>query len=227
MTISIGARAVDPKKTWKESQKISPVCDFDRLCRILGVDDMNTYDDRLANNFRDNGSSYEYAYSQSLRESYVDMQHEDEFAAEVIMSGWSPSEAQQAKADAIAEEAAMKAEQEERDEAVTKYKDAVLFVAEKPFSEHDLTLVEMPEKKTGAVWRWRITPVHSWMASLEKIVTTINGVGYFEFRDAAELCRSGPWSPMMALLHHVGYVKDWCRVYGEPGPRSMIDRRMR
>jgi hypothetical protein len=132
---------------------------------------------------------------------------------EVLASGASESEA---------EEQAGQAESDELGEATEKYRAAVLAVAERLFAEHRLTLVERADK-----WSYRVVPEKSWLDSLGAIVQTINGVGTFEFRNARELCESGPWTPRQAVLSHLGWIADWPDVYEGSKAKSLVERQLR
>jgi hypothetical protein len=111
---------------------------------------------------------------------------------------------------------------ESHDEEITQYKNAVVGVAEDLFAKHGLSLVERKDK-----WSYKVVPVESWASSCREIVQTINGVGYFEFRGARELCESGPWTMRQAVLTHLGWIADWPDVYEGRKARSLVEGRMR
>lgn len=115
--------------------------------------------------------------------------------------------------------------EEEEGEAVEVYTASVLTVAERLFAEHKLTLVELKGKYRG--WSWRIRPETTWRDAAAELVTTINGVGMFEFRDVREFCRSGPYTPKEAVLNHVGWIKWHPEVYGDGSAKSMVENEMR
>lgn len=69
--------------------------------------------------------------------------------------------------------------------------------------------------KEGKEDTYKVKPMKSWEDSLKPIVETINGVGYFYFRDGKELMRSGPYTAREAVLSHMGYLSDVGSVYGE------------
>jgi len=127
--------------------------------------------------------------------------------------------------EAAADEAAEKVEQQEVDEAVYRYMDAVLAVAERLYGEHGLRLD--PIGKGRHPFEFRIEPERSWNDAADKIRQTINGVGMFHFQDLKEFLSSGPYSPKQAVLQHLGWIADHPRVYGSGTARSMVDRQLR
>jgi len=73
---------------------------------------------------------------------------------------------------------------------------------------------------------YRVKPMKSWEDSLTPIVETINGVGYFYFRDGKELMRSGPYTAREAVLSHMGYLNDVGSVYGEESLERKFERNL-
>ena len=125
-----------------------------------------------------------------------------------------------------AEEAAMKAESDERDEAVTKYRDAIIAAATKLFAEHHLVLTE--KKRRGRMTdTFLVAPDKSWRDSAACLVETINGYGMFHFANVRDFCVSGPYTPKEAVLGHLHWIESYPAVYGSTSARSMVDRAMR
>lgn len=146
-------------------------------------------------------SSYSYVYKEALGE------------------GMSEEEAEQA---------AMKAEQAERDEAVTKYMDAITAVADDLYGKHGLTLVPIrPRKGASRPYEYKVVPEKSWEDAAGHIMQTINGVGLFEYSDLRDFLRAGPWTAREAVLSHLGWIADWPAVYEGRKARFMVERRMR
>jgi hypothetical protein len=128
--------------------------------------------------------------------------------------------------EADADEAAQKVEQDEADEAVFKYMDAVQAVAEKLYGEHGLML-DPVDRNSRHPFVFRVRPEVSWNDAANKIRQTINGVGMFHFHDLREFLSSGPYTAREAVLQHLHWIADHPRVYGNGTARSMIDRRLR
>ena len=126
------------------------------------------------------------------------------------------------KTEAEAEAIAEKAESDERDDAHKQYRNAVISAAEWLLGEHGLTLVEL---KDG--WRWRLVPEKSWRDAAEKIRTTINGYGMFEFHDVREFCSAGPYTVCQAVMNHLGWMKQYAAVYGDVSAEARVERAMR
>jgi hypothetical protein len=130
--------------------------------------------------------------------------------------------------DGATEEEAMKAEEAEQDEAYNHYYDAVTDVAEKLFAKHDLELVPRGKSaKTKRPYEFRVAPTTSWLHSAARIMTTINGVGQFEFHSVKEFLDSGPYTPTQAVLQHLGWIAWWPDVYEGRKASTLVDWRLR
>ena len=119
--------------------------------------------------------------------------------------------------------------EEEEQEAYKNYKNALESVGERLFGEHGLTLVEIRggRGKKSYTRGWKVVPTESWSKAAASIVNTINGVGQFEFNSLREFLESGPYTERQAVLSHLGWIRDWPRVYGSGTAESMLDRAMR
>ena len=184
------------KRAKRKAQQVSVTLSIDTLCKLLGVTTLDDYADRL--NDCDWGC-------------YVHIRDE------ALAVGFSDEEA---------DEKARDAEDAERGHAWIKYRDAVVYVANKLFGEHGLTLVEKRRPK-GETYEWNVVPLLSWRDAADLIRRTINGVGIFEFTSTREFLASGPYTPKQAVMQHLHWIKRWSDVYGEPKPQAMIERRMR
>jgi hypothetical protein len=78
----------------------------------------------------------------------------------------------------------------------------------------------------GGVGAFVVTPKRSWKDSAKEVVELINGVGYFEFPSVKALLDSGPYTPREAVIEHIGYAKDYSRIYGGPSAADQIERNM-
>jgi hypothetical protein len=130
-----------------------------------------------------------------------------------------------------ADEKAEKAEMEADSELYNQWYDAVEHVAEKLFDEHGLKLVgkkyKAKKRQSNRPFDFTIVPEKSWEHAASRIMTTINGVGSFEFSSVKEFMDSGPYTAREAVLNHLHWIKDWPRVYGEGTARGMYDRQVR
>jgi hypothetical protein len=133
------------------------------------------------------------------------------------------------------EAAQLKAEQEARDESWTKYRDAVLSVAEDLFGEHGLTLVPArpssgrsrkgwtPERS----WEFRIKPTVSWPDAASHLRETIDGYGMFVFGTLRSFLDSGPYTAREAVVNHLGWMRHWYEIYGDGSAWTRLERRLR
>ncbi len=177
-------------------KKISDVVTIDDIAKDFKVDSVGDYDEKVLHS---GGGSYDFVYKQALEAGKTEEQ---------------------------AEEAAREAEDEERDEAVGKYMDAVMFVADRLYGEHGLTLVPKHKGKHQS-YDFKVVPEKSWEDAADRIRQTINGVGYFEFNNLRDFLTSGPYTPREAVMEHLHWIASWPEVYGEGKPGSMVERRMR
>jgi hypothetical protein len=106
--------------------------------------------------------------------------------------------------------------------ATNKYIRAVLSVSQRLFGEHGLLLVIM--KGRG----YRILPQENWKVACQKLIETINGVGYFHFSSIKELKDSGPYATYrQAALNHIGWIADRSRVYEGTNASYLVERELR
>jgi hypothetical protein len=131
--------------------------------------------------------------------------------------------------DAEREEEMYRVQDSTRDELFANWYNAVMSVADTMFGKLELDLV--PVKVKGKVsefpFEFVIKPRKNWKHSCEEIVNLINGVGYFYFRDVNALLSSGPYTPMQAVLNHLGYVNYYHQIYGSESPSNLYDRAFR
>ena len=132
-------------------------------------------------------SHYDYAYSQALEEG---------------------------KTEEEAEKIAQKAEGEARDELYGKWHEGVTQAADRLFEVHGLELI--PESDDRVPYKYSVEPKKSWRDAADKVLETINGVGYFHFNTLEEFLESGPYTPKEAVLLHTHYFVRYPEVYG-PG----------
>lgn len=121
----------------------------------------------------------------------------------------------------------------EQSESYDKYCDALLFAFRDLLSKHKLNLeeklVSYKNRKYGKYIKFFVVPFvnGSWRDACGELIETINGVGYFYFSSVKHFLDSGPYSPKEAVMSHLHWMKRHHEVYGDPSPRSLIDRRMR
>ena len=108
---------------------------------------------------------------------------------------------------------------EERDENWLSYSNALVQVFSRLCSNHGLIVEDVRDK----AWLKRVKPVASWKKAAKEILETINGVGYFHFRDVNEFCRSGPYTERAAVLTHIHYIKRYPDVYGDTSVSRMME----
>lgn len=86
--------------------------------------------------------------------------------------------------------------------------------------EHGLEFQPLKTKP----WVYRIMPSKAggWHTAAAYIRGTINGVGMFGFDSTKEFLDSGPYTAREAVLSHLGWMKDWARVYGDPSFASRV-----
>ena len=120
-----------------------------------------------------------------------------------------------------AESARVAAETEANTEVCDKWYAGVTGAAERLFEVHGLRLVK---RRDGS---FTVKPVKSWDDALTQIRETINGVGYFHFSNNAEFLRSGPYTPMQAVLSHLHWTADYPAVYGEESAKCIYENAWR
>jgi len=184
------------------SKKTSNKFDLNRLSDLLGVTTPDDYLDKLDS--YGNDEAYSYAYKEAIADG---------------------------KTEEEAEEAAMAAEGEIRDEAWRKYTDAVQAVADDLFEKHNLTLVPVKFKRKvppgTRPWEYTVEPTKSWEDAAGQLITTINGVGQFEFASVKDFLDSGPYTARGAVLGHLHWIRRYPDVYGDRGIQDRIDRSLR
>lgn len=99
--------------------------DFDELAKNLGLPTWEKWSEHF-----DYGETWSYVFKEAKEEALRDGKDEDE-------------------AEAIAEEKAMEAEQEQELEEFNRYYDNLMHVAEKVFGEHGLSLVPADPPSPG------------------------------------------------------------------------------
>ena len=128
------------------------------------------------------------------------------------------------------EDDGLKAEQEAQDEIYRQWHTAVEYAATRLFEMHGLTLQPVAARrgpKTSTPYEYRVVPAKSWADAATKLIETINGVGYFEFGSLKEFLESGPYTAREAVLSHLGWIKDYPRVYGSDSARSLYEHSWR
>lgn len=103
--------------------------------------------------------------------------------------------------------------------------DAVEGAAIHIFGEHDLELQPLAAHTLpmGLANNYRIVPIRSWENAASKIISTINGVGMFEFGSVKEFADSGPYTVRQAVLSHLHHMKHRSEVYGTDSPRNLYE----
>lgn len=154
--------------------------------------------------------------SDRLMESNID------YGGENYMSAFREAK-QEGASEEKAEEAGLAAEQGVMDEVYGQWHGAVQNAAVRLFEEHGLEL----RGKGRLSYEYVVAPVKSWSDVASHILTTINGVGEFEFSSLREFLDSGPYTPREAVLSHLHWIKWWPEVYGEPSARRMYEQAWR
>jgi hypothetical protein len=119
------------------------------------------------------------------------------------------------------------AESAAQHEVYGQWYDAVEQVAAKLFGEHGLELGPRNTKDSDRPYELRVTPKTTWNEAATKIISTINGVGYFHFSSLKEFLDSGPYTARQAVLEHLSYVRRAPEVYGDTSPRQLYERYFR
>ena len=116
------------------------------------------------------------------------------------------------------EEAEQEGEQAATDELYGKWRSAVESVAESLLDEHGLLL---DEKARG---QYRLKPDTSWRDAVDKIVNTINGVGYFYFDSTQEFLDSGLYTPKVAVIEHLHHITSYLGRVQTASARQLYER---
>ena len=99
-----------------------------------------------------------------------------------------------------------------------RYEKAVLAAAKAVFTPHDIEVEEDFDTTRGNLL---VTSATDPLEVANKIIDTINGVGYFEFSDAEELRRSLPVdTDIEAVRAHDHWCLDRWKVYGDRDPKQ-------
>ena len=131
------------------------------------------------------------------------------------------------------ESAYLEVESEVEDEEVFRpWHAAVMAAATALFAEHRLRLAPKGRVPKGALpYQYEIRPDPSldgtWTTAARAIMETINGVGYFTYNNVRDFLDSGPYTPKGAVLSHLGWVREYPRVYGTPSAERIYERNFR
>jgi len=127
-----------------------------------------------------------------------------------------------------ADEAGFKADGEARDELYQQWHNGVTSAVEELFGRHHLEVVGR-RKAERYPFEFVVRPVagKTWADAADEIRVTINGVGYFEFRDLREFLDSGPWTAKQAVEGHLHWIKDYSEVYGTDSAQRIYERAFR
>ena len=120
-----------------------------------------------------------------------------------------------------AEEAEMKGQQAAQDEIYHSYRRALESTVETLLEKHNLQL-----QSYGKYAQYKILPADgkTWTDAAAEIMSTIHGVGSFEFASLKEFKDSGPYASYKeAVLKHLGWIKRWPDVYGGTSIQRMFD----
>jgi len=143
---------------------------------------------------------------------------------------YAEKEAKKARrSESAVEKAGQKAGWDAENEVFRSWHNGVTTVAETYFGKHHLTLVPVSTRRRGALpYKYRVEATDGWRKALREIIETINGVGMFYFKDAADILRSGPYkSDRDAVVNHLHWIAHWPEVYGESSPERLFDRAFR
>jgi hypothetical protein len=173
---------------------------LDEIADLLGVDPWEKIEDRNPDAW---GEYYVHARREAEKENRED--HENDPSVELL-------------SDDKLDEIGIEAESEARDESYGKWKNALENAAETIFGQHGLNIAPLKTKP----YLYKITPAESWEDAASKIIDTINGVGYFEFRSVKEFRDSIPTTTRQAVLGHLHWMKDRSKVYGDYDARRLM-----
>lgn len=131
------------------------------------------------------------------------------------------------KSEAEAEESREEAERIESEDMFHKWHRAVTVAVGQMFEKHGLAL--KPRRKGEAYpFEYKIVALAGWKDAADKIIDTINGVGYFHFGTVRDFISSGPYrTARQAVLHHVGWIPDHAEVYGTSSARMIYETYLR
>jgi hypothetical protein len=116
-----------------------------------------------------------------------------------------------------------KAESATQDELYHRWHTAVMTTVENLLEKHKLGLVPR-NKRLAYPDTYHLRALSGWADAARELITTINGVGLFEFRSAKEMQAVGPYATMrQAVLHHIGWVPNYARVYGTSSAEHLYD----
>lgn len=154
-----------------------------------------------------------------------------DYSADNDIWGYAHREAlEEGKSEEEAEEIALQAESDARDEYYTKWHDAMISAVEKTMAHihMDLTPVKPKDSKPGLrPYEYKVSPTKDWKDSADQIRDIINGVGMFGFDTLKEFLDSGPYTAREAVLSHLHYANSYADVYGDRSAKDIYHREMR
>lgn len=108
-----------------------------------------------------------------------------------------------------------------RDEAMSKYIEAIEFVFRDLCEKHGLELID------NSNCTYKVEPSFDWNSAANEIRITIEGYGLFYFGNLKEFLSSGPYTARSAVLNHLHWLKEWYDVYEGGKAKERVYRRMR
>lgn len=153
----------------------------------------------------------------------------EEYNLDYISETWSAAYKEAKEQGASEQEAERAAEEAQEEATIDLYRAwhrAVLSAVEPLFRDHGLALTPRGGRERLS-YEFKVTPLTSWKDAADRIRETINGVGYFYFKDLDEFLDSGPYTARQAVLAHLGWIASAPEVYGEPSARSRYEQAWR
>ena len=139
---------------------------------------------------------------------------------------WAYQEAlKEGQTEAQAEKERVKAEMATSDAIYHAWENAFEDTIEWFYNKVDLNIEKYKDKKLYGFYK--VTPNKSWKTSANLIREIINGVGYFYFGNLKEFLDSGPYSPRIAVQHHLNWIPDWSDVYEGSKSSHYFDKNLR
>ncbi|KKW45855.1 MAG: hypothetical protein UY96_C0013G0012 [Parcubacteria group bacterium GW2011_GWB1_56_8] len=183
------------------ARKVTDVVNLGALAKLFGISMWDDFNEGWE------PGAHHYAYQERHQEAIDDGESED-------------------RAVELAEEAAMKAEEEEQAEFFSNYHHCLFQAVESEFEKHGLELIP---KHSGEKYPYEfvVVPLKSWEDAAVAIMGTINGVGMFWFHNLKEFLKSGPYTPREAVLLHLDSIKVRAEVYGDASAKRTFERCMR
>mgnify|MGYP001576208255 CR=1 FL=1 len=97
--------------------------------------------------------------------------------------------------------------------------------AARMFDDHGLSLVPVGRVRAGQLpYLYKITPTSTWRAAADKIIDTINGVGYFNFSSVKTFTNQSGGTTREAVLDHLHHMRRRPEVYGDHPYRRTYER---